>query len=133
MRSGEEKRLLWADIDFERLLIILNYLEKGSNLRIFPISQKLIDMLNAKSKINVYGTRERLAHKLQNPRESGSNTARNPFTIGSRLRIRLRKRRPHALPQKKIIYVYTKTYGARRKQGETTYLLSSWRYPRFSF
>ncbi len=83
MRSGEAKRLLWIDIDFERRLIILNCPEKGSNPRIFPISQKLIDMLNAlprnshqvfnnKSlnslKSTFMETRKRLAHKLQNPR-----------------------------------------------------------------
>jgi len=83
MRSGEAKKLLWSDIDFERHIIILNTPEKGSNPRIFRISQELIDMLKAlpKKSKNIfpnkslnsvratYGqTRKRLSHKLQNPR-----------------------------------------------------------------
>jgi integrase len=83
MRSGEAFNLLWSNIDFERRLIILNNPEKGSNPRIFKISQRLIDMLNAlprKSqrifsnktinslKATFIETRKRIAHKLQNPR-----------------------------------------------------------------
>jgi len=83
MRSGEAFNLHWSNIDFERRLIILNNPEKGSNPRIFKISQRLIDMLNAlprKSqrifsnktinslKATFIETRKRIAHKLQNPR-----------------------------------------------------------------
>ena len=83
MRSGEAKSIMWSNIDFERHLIILNAPEKGSNPRIFRISQELVDMLNAlpktseqifpnKSlnslKVTYIQTRKRLAQKLQNPR-----------------------------------------------------------------
>jgi len=83
MRSGEAKSLLWSNIDFERRLIILNTPEKGSNPRIFRITQELVDMLKALPKKSEYvfpnkslnslkatymQTRKRLAHKLQNPR-----------------------------------------------------------------
>jgi len=83
MRSGEAKRLLWTDIDFERRLITLNEPEKNSLPRIWHVSVKLIDMLNAlpRKDIKVFGqgpinsikstfikARRRLATKLQNPR-----------------------------------------------------------------
>jgi len=83
MRSGEAKRLLWTDIDFERRTIRLNQPEKGSNPRIWRISPRLTAMLNAlprKSEF-IFGqgpitamkttfmrARRRLANKLQNPR-----------------------------------------------------------------
>jgi len=83
MRSGEAKRLLWTDIDFERRLIILNEPEKNSLPRIWHVSAKLINMLNAlpRKSLRVFGdgpinsikstfikARRRLAFKLQNPR-----------------------------------------------------------------
>lgn len=83
MRAGEAFSLEWADIDMERRLINLKRPEKGSNPRIFKVSKKLIDMLNAlqrKSK-KVFGdvllgsiratfcaSRKRAAKKLANPR-----------------------------------------------------------------
>ena len=82
MRVGEARRLKWTDIDFKRKLIILNQPEKGSEPRIFNVSEKLINMLNnlqRKServfgdspnalKASFYHKRKRLAQKLQNPR-----------------------------------------------------------------
>lgn len=83
MRSGEAFNLQWLNIDFERRPIILNNPEKGSNPRIFKVSQRLIDMLNALPRRNqrifsnktlnslkatFLETRKRIAHKLQNPR-----------------------------------------------------------------
>ena len=47
MRCGEAKRLKWTDIDFEKGIIRLNEPEKGSNPRLWKVSQKLIAMLNA--------------------------------------------------------------------------------------
>jgi len=82
-RSGEAKRLLWTDIDFEKRLITLNQPEKHSLPGIYKVSQKLIDMLNAlpRTSLRVFGdgpinsikvtfikARRRLAYKLQNPR-----------------------------------------------------------------
>lgn len=82
-RSGEAKRLLWIDIDFEKRLITLNQPEKNSLPGIYKVSQKLIDMLNAlpRKSLKIFGdgpinsikvtfikARRRLAHKLQNPR-----------------------------------------------------------------
>jgi integrase len=82
-RSGEAKRLLWTDIDFEKRLITLNQPEKNSLPGIYKVSQKLIDMLNAlpRKSLRIFGdgpinsikvtfikARRRLAHKLQNPR-----------------------------------------------------------------
>ncbi|MEM1785736.1 MAG: site-specific integrase [Candidatus Bathyarchaeia archaeon] len=83
MRAGEAFRLKWTNIDFERKIIILNEPEKGSNPRIWRISDKLIEMLKnlpknnerifpnktlASLKDTFARTRKRLAHKLQNPR-----------------------------------------------------------------
>jgi len=83
MRSGEAKRLLWTDIDFERRIITLNEPEKGSNPRAWKISAELTGMLNSlpKKSLRVFGdgpinslkttfyrARRRLAVKLQNPR-----------------------------------------------------------------
>jgi integrase len=83
MRAGEAKSLHWTDVDFERRLITLNNPEKGSNSRIWKVSQRLIDMLNALPKEGEYifnnrslkslkatflKTRKRLTSKLQNPR-----------------------------------------------------------------
>ncbi|MBS7612187.1 tyrosine-type recombinase/integrase [Candidatus Bathyarchaeota archaeon] len=83
MRSGEAKRLLWTDIDFERQLITLNEPEKNSLPRIWHVSAKLVDMLNALSRksLKIFGdgpinsmksafikARLRLTYKLQNPR-----------------------------------------------------------------
>jgi integrase len=82
-RSGEAKRLLWTDIDFERRLITLNQPEKNSLPGIYKVSQKLIDMLNTlpRKSLKIFGdgpinsikvtfikARRRLAYKLQNPR-----------------------------------------------------------------
>jgi integrase len=83
MRCGEAKRLIWIDIDFEKNIITLNESEKGSNPRMWKVTQKLMDMLVAMPKISkrVFGdssifsmkktftkARKRLATKLQNPR-----------------------------------------------------------------
>ena len=83
MRAGEAFRLKWTDIDFERHLIVLNEPEKGSNPRVWKISNKLVEMLKslpkkservfpnktlASLKDTFLRTRKRLAHKLQNPR-----------------------------------------------------------------
>ncbi len=82
-RSGEAKRILWTDIDFEKRLITLNQPEKHSLPGIYKVSQKLIDMLNTlpRKSLKVFGdgpinsikgtftkARRRLAYKLQNPR-----------------------------------------------------------------
>lgn len=83
MRSGEAKRLLWTDVDFERRIVRLNLPEKGSNPRIWRISTKLAAMLNSlpRKSDKIFGNgpitamkttfmraRRRLANKLQNPR-----------------------------------------------------------------
>jgi integrase/predicted RNA-binding Zn-ribbon protein involved in translation (DUF1610 family) len=82
MRPGEGKILQWINIDSERNIITLNDPEKGSNPRIWKVSQKLIGMLNAlpKTSEQVFPsslksmkttwlkTRKRLAENLQNPR-----------------------------------------------------------------
>jgi len=83
MRSGEAKRLLWTDIDWERRLVTLNLPEKGGNPRMWKISPKLNGMLNSlpRKGLRVFGdgpinslkttftrSRRRLANKLQNPK-----------------------------------------------------------------
>ena len=83
MRCGEAKRLDWTDIDFEKNIITLNDPEKGSNPRLWKVSQKLMSMLNnlPRDSESVFGNgpitsmkttfckaRKRLADKLQNPR-----------------------------------------------------------------
>lgn len=83
MRSGEAKRLEWINIDVEKSIVTLNLPEKGSNPRMWKVSQKLIGMLNAlpRGSQKVFGdgpinsmkttflrARKRLAAKLQNPR-----------------------------------------------------------------
>jgi integrase len=83
MRSGEAKRLEWVNIDVEKSIVTLNLPEKGSNPRMWKVSQKLIGMLNAlpRDSQKVFGdgpinsmkttflrARKRLAAKLQNPR-----------------------------------------------------------------
>jgi len=83
MRCGEAKRLMWINIDFEKNIITLNEPEKGSNPRMWKVSQKLTAMLNAlpRESQNVFGngpitsmkttfikSRKRIAQKLQNPR-----------------------------------------------------------------
>jgi integrase len=84
MRSGEAKRVMWIDIDFERRLITLNEPEKNGLPRLWNnLSSKLLDMLNAlpRKSMKVFGdssinaakatfteARHRLADKLQNPR-----------------------------------------------------------------
>ena len=82
MRSGEAKRLQWTDIDKEKHVITLNDPEKGSNPRMWRVSETLIEMLNAQSRTTQFvfngslramkttldKTRKRLAEKLQNPR-----------------------------------------------------------------
>ena len=84
MRSGEAKRLLWTDIDFDRRIIILNEPEKNGNPRMWNnVNPKLMNMLNAlpRKSLKVFGdgpinstkttflkARRRLAVKLQNPR-----------------------------------------------------------------
>jgi integrase len=83
MRCGEAKRLLWINIDIEKNTITLNDPEKGSNARMWKVSQKLIGMLNAlpresqkvfgdgsinSMKVTFQKARKRLSMKLQNPR-----------------------------------------------------------------
>jgi integrase len=83
MRIGEALRLKWVDINCGNRTIILNEPEKHSNPRIFRVSQKLIDMLNAyprrsdkvfrsgnaSNKQNTFKRqRKRLAERLGNPR-----------------------------------------------------------------
>jgi integrase len=82
MRPGEAKILQWINIDSERNIITLNEPEKGSNPRMWKVSQKLIGMLNAlpktseqvfpgslkSMKVTWIKTRKRLAENLQNPR-----------------------------------------------------------------
>ncbi|MCS7096842.1 MAG: site-specific integrase, partial [Nitrososphaerota archaeon] len=82
LRVGEILRLKWSNIDFERRLIIFNEPEKGGESRIFKVSPRLLDMLNALPRKNerifnttrssiascLYLTRKRLAAKLKNPR-----------------------------------------------------------------
>jgi|SRR5271157_643212 len=86
MRVGEALRLKWVDIDFEKVILMLNEPEKGSDPRVYnksDLSPKLMDMLNSLPRINerVFGgktrnslkntfsrVRARLANKLQNPR-----------------------------------------------------------------
>jgi integrase len=83
MRSGEATKLKWIDIDEERRIITLNAPEKGSNPRMWKVSAKLNNMLNALPKKvelvfgnpntrvmrSVFcGMRKGVAEKLQNPR-----------------------------------------------------------------
>jgi integrase len=83
MRCGEAKRLEWTELDFEKNIVTLNEPEKGSNPRLWKVSQKLISMLNnlPRESTYVFGvgstvsikttfqkTRKRIADKLQNPR-----------------------------------------------------------------
>jgi integrase len=83
MRCGEAKRLEWIDIDFEKNIITLNEPEKGSNPRLWKVTQKLMSMLNnlPRESAFVFGngstvsikttflkSRKRIADKLQNPR-----------------------------------------------------------------
>ena len=83
MRSGEANRLEWTDIDIVNRTITLNKPEKGGNPRIFKVSPKLINMLNAlpRKSMKIFGdstasnkrsnflkTRKGIARKLQNPR-----------------------------------------------------------------
>jgi len=82
MRSGEANKLEWTDIDTNNRIITLNNPEKNSNPRIFKVSSKLIDMLNALPKVSrrvfgdgptwhkkttFYKSRKVIANKLQNP------------------------------------------------------------------
>ncbi len=83
MRSGEANSIEWTDIDAVNRTITLNNPEKNSNPRIFKVSSKLIDMLNALPKTSgrifgdrstlgkratLYKSRKLIAKKLQNPR-----------------------------------------------------------------
>jgi len=83
MRSGEAWRLVWTDVDLERLVVSINAPEKRSNSRVIKVSPKLAGMLNALPRTNqkVFGqgnimtwrrnfqqARKRVAAKLQNPR-----------------------------------------------------------------
>lgn len=83
MRAGEGKRLSWTNIDFEKHIVTLNDPEKGSNPRMWKVTQKLLGMLNSlpRTDTRVFGAssmdsmkstflraRKRLASKLQNPR-----------------------------------------------------------------
>jgi integrase len=82
MRSGEAKRLQWIDIDREKRIITLNMPEKGSNPRMWRVSDGLIEMLHGLPKQSelvfpgslksmkgtFFDTRKRLAETLQNPR-----------------------------------------------------------------
>ena len=78
MRSGEAKRLLWTDIDFERRMITLNNPEKGSNPRAWKVSAKLIGMLNALPRKKPQGFR-RWTNKL-----SQNHVSKNQKTLSSK-------------------------------------------------
>jgi integrase len=82
MRIGELTQLKWTDLDFTRKTVNITP-EKGSNPRILPISDKLINMLNTLSRQhspNVFQPqtrmlreyysvqRKEIATKLNNPR-----------------------------------------------------------------
>ncbi|MEM2385482.1 MAG: tyrosine-type recombinase/integrase [Candidatus Bathyarchaeia archaeon] len=81
VRIGEAAKLQWTDFDVERRTIKVQP-EKGSNPRIFAVSEKLAGMLNALPKRGIYifhpntamlrnsfaHQRKRAAHKLNNPR-----------------------------------------------------------------
>jgi integrase len=84
MRRGEAIAVPWKNVDLERLVIMCNYPEKGSNPRIFSnLSGRLLCMLNNLPRENdmLFGsysinglknqlcrTRNKLAFKLGNPR-----------------------------------------------------------------
>jgi len=83
MRCGEAKRVLRADVNSEKRLITLNRPEKGSNPRVWKVSQRLIGMLDnlRRNSPRIFGdgpinsmrttflkARKRLAAKLENPR-----------------------------------------------------------------
>jgi len=82
MRSGEAWRLKWADLDLANNTVRVTP-EKGSEPRIFKISNKLAAMLNSlpKTSERIFGSsslrtirrcfqrqKERIAKKLENPR-----------------------------------------------------------------
>ena len=82
MRCGEAARIKWIDLDFERRTVHVNAPEKGSNPRILPLSEKLMNMfknwpkrservfyatLNSMTS-NFYLQRKVIARKLANPR-----------------------------------------------------------------
>ena len=81
MRIGEAVRLRWIDIDPERRTVRVRP-EKGSNPRIFKVSEKLMSMLGALPRrgeyvfdtnvrslqLRLWRVRRRIAQKLQNPR-----------------------------------------------------------------
>jgi integrase len=46
-RPGEALRMLWQDLDLGNRKLSINYPEKGSNPRVIPISDKLLNMLLA--------------------------------------------------------------------------------------
>jgi integrase len=81
-RAGEAWRLKWTDVDCENRTVRITP-EKGSEPRIFRVSQKLFDMLSCLPKASTYvfgnyriqgfarsfqRSRRRLAEKLGNPR-----------------------------------------------------------------
>jgi len=82
-RLGEALELKWTDIDFERKVVRIEP-EKGSNPRIFKISDKLLGMINSlpKNSQRIFGrkvkkklfieslrkARKKASTKLQNPR-----------------------------------------------------------------
>ena len=63
IRIGEALRLEWIDVDLEKNRVTVNSPEKGSNARIFKISNKLARMINALPKD---------AHKVFNETKRGS-------------------------------------------------------------
>lgn len=80
-RSGEIGRLKWTDVDSVRKIININEPEKGSNTRSIKISAELVAMIkrlprkgdrlfkNIKATKRTFtDQRNRLAHKLENPR-----------------------------------------------------------------
>ena len=84
MRRGEAIRIPWKDVDLERIVIMCNEPEKGSNPRVFSeLSGKLLNMISNLPRQNelLFGTatedmlknqlcrtRKRSAFKLGNPR-----------------------------------------------------------------
>jgi len=83
MRPGEAVKLKWTDLDHVGNTLRLNEPEKGSNARIFKLSNKLMAMLNdlPRTWLEIFGPfnldthrrnyqrqRKRIAYKLKNPR-----------------------------------------------------------------